>query len=311
VTRYYSAVRFAILAAALFALACRTTVPPDTQPFALVLGIAQDGGYPQAGCNRPDCVAAWNDPSLRRRVASLAIVDPLSEERWIFDATPDFPSQLRTLDEVAPGNLPRIFLTHAHVGHYAGLIHLGREVMGTRGAFVYAMPRMRDFLENNGPWSQLVRLGNIELKVLEEKHPIVFPRITVMAIAVPHRDEFSETVAFLISGPSRKILWLPDIDKWEKWSTPIESIIARVDVAYIDATFFDERELPGRNLSEIPHPTITETMQRLAPLPASERAKVRFIHFNQSNPALRDREIMREIRSRGFNLASEGERTPL
>ena len=93
-----------------------------------------------------------------------------------------------------------------------------------------------------------------------------------MAIAVPHRDEFSETVAFLISGPSRKILWLPDIDKWEKWTTPIESMIARVDVAYIDATFYDERELPGRNLSEIPHPTITETMQRLAALPAAERS---------------------------------------
>ncbi len=304
--------RFAVLAAGLFALACRTTLPPPaTEPFALVLGIAQDGGYPQAGCNRPDCVDAWRDPALRRRVASLAVVDPVSRERWIIDATPDFPSQLRTLDEIAPGEMPRIFLTHAHIGHYAGLMHLGREVMGTAGVEVYAMARMREFLEQNGPWSQLVRLRNIDLKTLEEKHPIVFPRITVMAIAVPHRDELSETVAFLISGPSQKILWLPDIDKWEKWTTPIEWMIARVDVAYIDATFYDERELPGRNLSEIPHPTITETMLRLAPLPATERAKVRFIHFNQSNPALRDSGIMREIRSRGFNLAAEGEKTPL
>ncbi|HET7705055.1 MAG TPA: MBL fold metallo-hydrolase [Thermoanaerobaculia bacterium] len=304
--------RLAVLAA-LFALACRTTapLPEHTQPFAVVLGIAQDGGYPQAGCNRPDCIEAWRDPALRRHVASLAIVDPVSGDRWLIDATPDFPSQLRTLDEIAPGALPRIFLTHAHVGHYAGLMHLGREVMGTSGVEVYAMPRMREFLEKNGPWSQLVRLRNIELKPLEEKHPIVFPRIAVMAIAVPHRDEFSETVAFLISGPSRKILWLPDIDKWEKWTTPIESMIARVDVAYIDATFYDERELPGRNLSEIPHPTITETMQRLAALPAAERAKVRFIHFNQSNPALRDREVMQRIRSRGFNLAAEREKTPL
>lgn len=192
--RYYVAVRFAAMAAALFAIACRTAAPPETQPYAIVLGIAQDGGYPQAGCNRPDCAEAWRNPKLRRHVASLAIVDPISSERWIFDATPDFPSQLRTLDEMAPGHLPRIFLTHAHVGHYAGLMHLGREVMGTRGVEVYAMPRMRAFLENNGPWSQLVRLGNIELKPLEEKHPIVFSRITVMALVVPHRDEFSETV---------------------------------------------------------------------------------------------------------------------
>src|SRR5687767_2430655 len=82
---------------ALITLSCSTAPPPPTAPFAVVLGIAQDGGYPQAGCNRPDCIAAWNDQRLRRRVASLGIVDPLSNQRWMIDATPDFPEQLRML----------------------------------------------------------------------------------------------------------------------------------------------------------------------------------------------------------------------
>ncbi|HSY48599.1 MAG TPA: MBL fold metallo-hydrolase [Thermoanaerobaculia bacterium] len=275
----------------LFAAAC-ASVPSITTPYTIVLGIAQDGGYPQAGCNRPDCIAAWHDLKLRQRVVSLAIVDPQSHQRWIIDATPDFPSQLRTLDEAAPRAdgaplLDGILLTHAHIGHYLGLAQLGREVIGARSVRVYAMPRMREFLERNAPWDQIVKLQNIELAPLEDGVAVSLnERISVTPLRVPHRDEYSETVAFLIRGPSRSILWLPDIDKWEKWSTPLESVLARVDVAYLDGTFYDASELPGRDLREIPHPLITETLSRLAASPML--AKVRFIHLNQSNPLLRE-----------------------
>lgn len=289
------------LLACLLLAACATTPPPPaTEPYTVVLGIAQDGGYPQAGCTRPDCVQAWRDPRLRHRVASLGIVDPISNEHWIIDATPDFPSQLHDLGTRTPTG---ILLTHAHIGHYLGLAHLGREVMGAKGVRVYAMPRMREFLERNGPWSQLVALHNISLITLADGQEIALnERIHVTPLRVPHRDEFSETVGFLIRGPSRSVLWLPDIDKWEKWDTPLESILARVDIAYLDGTFSTADELPGRDLREIPHPLITETLARLANSP--HLAKVRFIHLNQSNP------LLREAR-RGIAVAREGNRERL
>lgn len=286
-------------------VACASAPPPATAPYAIVLGIAQDGGYPQAGCNRADCIAAWRNPKLRRRVASLAIIDPQSHQRWIIDATPDFPSQLRTIEEAAPraDNAPLldgILLTHAHIGHYLGIAQLGREVLGAHSIRVYAMPRMREFLSSNGPWDQLVKLHNIDIVPIEDGVPVMLnERISVTPLRVPHRDEYSETVGFLIRGPSRSILWLPDIDKWEKWSTPLESILSRVDVAYLDGTFYDATELPGRDLREIPHPLITETLARLANSPL--RTKVRFIHLNQSNPLLRERRA-------GVAVATEGER---
>ncbi|HEY0158117.1 MAG TPA: glycine betaine ABC transporter substrate-binding protein [Thermoanaerobaculia bacterium] len=278
----------------------------SSAPFTLVLGVAQDGGYPQAGCNRPDCAEAWHDRRLRHRVASLAIVDPESRQRWIIDATPDFPSQLRTLDEVAPRGdvlLDGILLTHAHIGHYLGLAQLGREVLGAKGVPVHAMPRMREFLSGNGPWDQLVRLGNITLAPLEDGMEVALnARIRVTPLRVPHRDEYSETVAFLVRGPSRAVLWLPDIDKWEKWATPLESVLERADVAYLDGTFHDANELPGRNLAEIPHPLIVETVARLAKSPLRER--VRYVHLNQSNP------LLRASRS-GIQVAKDGERQAL
>ncbi len=104
-------------------LAFEPSEPHDTSPFALVLGTAQDGGYPQAGCKRACCQAAWEEPHRRCHVVCLAIVDPESNHRWIIECTPDFREQWRMLEQLTPEMkkpLDGIFVTHAHVGHYAG-----------------------------------------------------------------------------------------------------------------------------------------------------------------------------------------------
>lgn len=284
----------------------------ETQPgpFVVVLGIAQDGGAPQAGSSDHP---GWDDPAKRHLVSSLALVDPRTGQRWLFDATPDFPEQLQRLDEIAPAQespgLAGIFLTHAHIGHYLGLAHLGREVIGARSVPVHAMPRMADFLHENGPWDQLVELGNVEVREMRERRAVKLAEdLSVTPLLVPHRDEYSETVAFRIDGPERSLLFLPDIDKWGRWETQLEKVLATVDVAYLDGTFFADGELPGRDMSQIPHPFIVETMDRLHELPAAERAKVRFIHLNHTNPALDPKsEVSQRIESAGFGVAWEGE----
>jgi pyrroloquinoline quinone biosynthesis protein B len=291
--------------------------PQDAAPFVVVLGVAQDGGLPQAGCQKACCLDAWNDAKLQRHVSCLAIVDPSSSERWMIDATPDFKQQLRTLDEIAPvaasPGLTGILLTHGHIGHYTGLMHLGREVIGAREVPVYVMPRMQDFLSHNGPWDQLVRLKNIVLQPMQKDSSLSLnSRIRVTPFLVPHRDEYTETVGFSITGPQRSIVFIPDIDKWEKWERRIEEVLAGVDAAYVDGTFYADGEIPGRNMAEIPHPFIVETMQRLAALPATEKSKVRFIHLNHTNPALRpETEATRAITKAGFRVAVEGERLEL
>ena len=286
-------------------------------PFVVVLGIAQDGGYPQAGCSKECCRKAWADASRRRNVASLAIVDPGSHQRWLIDATPDFRAQLRLLDEIAPVSaspgLDGILLTHGHIGHYTGLMQLGREVMGAKRVPVYAMPRMRRFLETSGPWDQLVKLENIVLRPLEAGKSVQLnERLSVTPLPVPHRDEYTETVGFVIRGPAHSVLYLPDIDKWDKWSTPLAEALSSVDVAYLDGTFFGEGEIPGRNMAEIPHPFMIETLALLAPLPPAQRAKVHFIHLNHTNPALDPAsDPSHDLDRAGLHVAVEGERPGL
>jgi len=283
-------------------------------PYIMILGIAQDAGAPQAGCQKICCRDRWDNPALQDRVACLAIVDPISSERWIIDATPDFKTQLRALDELAPmPNLSGIFLTHGHIGHYTGLMQLGREVIGAREVPVFVMPRMEKFLGANGPWDQLVRLKNIVLQPMRSDSTIVLnSRLQVTPFLVPHRDEYTETVGFRITGPNQSVLFIPDIDKWEKWDRRIEDMIASVEVAYVDGTFYADGEIPGRNMKEIPHPFIVETMARLAALPAAEKNKIRFIHLNHTNPALRrEGSALPDIRQAGFHVAAEKERVGL
>lgn len=285
-----------------------------TSPVKLVvLGVAQDGGYPQAGCQKACCAKKWDDLASRRWVSCVAIVDEESGERWLLDCTPDFREQLRLLDTLAPRRgaalIDGIFPTHAHVGHYAGLIHLGREVLGARGVPVYAMPRMKFFLETNGPWSQLTKLEQIQIKRLSAGSSVELnERIRVTPFLVPHRDEFSETVGFQIDGPERSALYLPDIDKWERWAKPIEDAVAEVDVALLDGTFFSAAELPGRDLSEIPHPLIEESLTRFEALSAIQREKIYFIHLNHSNPALdKNSSQAALVNSSGCHLARQGD----
>lgn len=289
----------------------------DAVPFVTVLGVAQDGGFPQAGCRRACCEGVWDEPRKHRFVSCLAIVDPEQKQRWMIDATPSFPQQWRMLDRIEPAELSPgldgVLLTHAHIGHYSGLIHLGREVIGSREVDVFVMPRMRHFLETNGPWSQLVQLKQVRLRRMAAGQEIhLNDRIKVVPFLVPHRDEFSETVGFRIRGPSRTVIFLPDIDKWSRWDVAIEDLLKDADLAYLDGTFFDANELPGRDMAEIPHPFVVESIDRFKHLPDSERSKVRFIHLNHSNPLLDPNSAARaRVRDAGHEVAKQGERFSL
>lgn len=280
----------------------------SVRPYMLVLGIAQDGGHPHAGCLLDCCVSVWEGEREGHLVSCLALVDPSARESWLFDATPDFPEQLHRLEERTQTSLKGIFLTHAHIGHYSGLIHLGREVMGAKNFPVFTMPRMKEFLENNGPWSQLVDLGNISIRSLKEEAAVELRAgIRVTPFRVPHRDEYSETVGYRIDGPSKSAIFIPDIDKWHLWEQDIASLISRVDYAFLDGTFYQDGELEGRSMSEIPHPFVEESMKLLEGLPVSVRQKVYFIHLNHSNPLLvEDGEASREVLRRGFHVGKEG-----
>ena len=282
-------------------------------PSAVILGTAQDGGYPQTGCKRPCCAPDRVTRLGARLPASMGLTDPRESKHFVIDATWALPAQLRLLEQCGGGHLAGILLTHAHMGHYTGLVHLGQEAMASQDLPVYVMARMATFLQSHEPWASLVRLGHIRLEILApDVTTFLTPDIQIEPILVPHRDELSETVAYLIRGPSRAALHLPDIDAWAELPGGLERLLARVDAAWLDGTFFSGDELPGRDIAAIAHPHIHHTVDLLSSLPKTERRKVRFTHLNHTNPVLDGDSAQAEIvRSAGMQIAAPGEVFPL
>jgi len=275
----------------------------------IVLGNVQDAGSPHIACKKECCRELFEIPDDNRKVVSLGIVDPENNRKYLFDATPDMPEQLKILKNYLPKStneiVDGIFLTHAHIGHYTGLMYLGTEAMGASNVNVYAMPVMDSYLRNNGPWSQLVGNQNISLQTLKNKEEIFLTsNLSVIPFLVPHRDEYSETVGYKIVGSNKTALFIPDIDKWYKWETNIVDEIKQVDYAFLDAGFFSEQEIDNRDISEIPHPTVQESMELFGDLSLREKNKVWFIHMNHTNPMLNpESEQSKLVLSKGYNIA--------
>lgn len=277
----------------------------NNTPYLIVLGTVQDGGSPHLACNKNCCKALTVFQKEARKVTALAVIEPKSNFNILFEATPDIIAQWKIL----PSAPKAIFLTHAHMGHYSGLLQLGREALSAKNIPVYVMPRMADFLKENGPWSQLIGLENIKLFQVVANESVNFKsEIIITPILVPHRDEFSETVGYRIQGPNKTVLFIPDIDKWSKWNENLKAILETVDYAFLDATFFDQEEINYRPLEEIPHPLVKETIAYLDPVSQELKNKVYFIHMNHTNPLLDPKSKATQwVLSQGFHVARKGQ----
>ena len=287
----------------------------QAKQYITILGTAQDGGFPHIGCQKQCCDDFYKGILPKQQVVSLGLVDKESQQKFLFEATPDISTQLADLEKnhlKTNTIIDGVFMTHAHMGHYAGLLYFGKEALGKKDIPVYAMPKMKEFLSNNGPWSQLVTTQNIVFLDLQKDSIIPLSNaLKVTPFLVPHRDEFSETVGYKIEGNTNSALFIPDINKWSLWEKNIVEEVKKVDYAFIDATFFKEGEI-NRPMSEVPHPFIEETVALFENESLATKNKVIFIHFNHTNPALQSNSRERnELELLGFKFATEGQRFKL
>ena len=279
--------------------------------YIYILGNTQDAGLPHIGCQHPFCEDNFNVYE-EHYTTSIAVVNTDLKKYILFEATPDITFQLNNLkknifDEFL---LPEsIYITHAHIGHYTGLMYFGREALGSKELIVRVLPRMSNFLQNNGPWSQLVVINNIKIKEINfGSSTKELANINITPVQVPHRDEYSETAGYIIKGKNKKALFIPDIDKWEKWDRDLSQLAKEFDFLLIDATFYNSKEI-NRDISEIPHPLVTETIDLLSGLNTENRSKVYFIHMNHTNMMLDpDSKLSKLITSKGFNIARLGQK---
>ena len=275
----------------------------------IMLGTAQDGGVPHVGCTCRTCDGAREGTIPRRLASSAAVVDAGSGRAWLVDASPDLPVQLERVRDALGGPrrsgipLSGVLLTHIHMGHYWGLGHLGREGMMPRGLPVRGPPRTARFLHENRPFRDMVRMGALDVAPVRPGEDLVMGEgVTFRPVAVPHREDFSDTVAWLVEGPRWRVLYAPDMDYLGK---PILDLVSRVDLAVIDGTFYTREEIPG-SMDTVPHPPVVESMEALAPA-LEGGTRVAFTHLNHTNPLCDPRSPeFEDVVSRGFGVVLDG-----
>jgi pyrroloquinoline quinone biosynthesis protein B len=276
--RFFQSFFIALLLLAVVTVSARNDTP-ETK--IIVLGTAQDAGIPQIGCEQEIC------RTQKRFVASLAIVR--GDSVYLIDATPDLRQQHRTLVQRHPFLVKQnlfdaIFLTHAHLGHYTGLLFLGKESISTKNVPVYCSAQMAEFLKSNAPWNLLIQNGNIQLRQFEAGKSIDLG-FQIIPLEVPHRKEFTDTYGFMIRGDQKSLLYISDIDSWEPIKDSLQTWFRTADYALLDGTFYSGNELPGRDIRLVPHPTIERSVELFQSFHAV-RAQIFFTHLNHTNPLL-------------------------
>ena len=279
--------------------------------YIYILGNTQDAGMPHIGCKHKFCLDNFSKYE-EFYVTSIAVINSDLNKYILFEATPDITYQLNhiTNNVFQEFLLPEaIYITHAHIGHYSGLMYFGREALGSKNLLVKVLPKMSKFLKANGPWSQLVTLNNIQIQNTKfDESNSELMNIDVTPIKVPHRDEYSETAGYIIAGKKKKALFIPDIDKWEKWDKKLIDLVEDFDYLLLDATFYDSEEI-NRDISEIPHPLVSQTINLLKGLSNENKRKIYFIHMNHTNPMLDpDSDLSKSITNKGFNIARLGQK---
>ena len=277
----------------------------------LTLGTVQDGGFPHIGCNLDCCNRVRLNPNYSRLISSISILDNLNSHAWIIDVSPDIAKQIHILMDYIPNlnypSLSGIFLTHAHIGHYMGLLYFGLEALNLREIPVYVLPRMKDFLYQNSMFYQMIKNNNIIIKNLKDESEIKLnDSLKLQPFFVPHRNELSETVGYRIKGENNTIIYLPDIDAWDSWGTSLLDIVKNNDIVIIDGTFFSKDEIIGRDIEKIPHPPIVDSMDLMKDLSSSDKQKVFFTHLNHTNKVLNYKsKEYKDVITSGYNILED------
>ena len=259
-----------------------------------ILGTAQDGGIPQAGCSCERCNEAHKDLKLRKYPVSLGIIGT-DGSKHIIEVTKNLSEQLMIWS--TNGNelfIPEtVSITHLHLGHVEGIGQFGKPVMASKEVDVFLSHKNKNIFDERSDIKLMIEENNIRTHAKNFNQlfePMQGCGFSLQFISIPHRSELGDTAAIIIKGNKRNILFMPDQDSWKETleyysKENIREFLKMFDIneALIDGTFWSMEELPGRNISEIPHPTIQDSLKLLGKRMEND-PRISFLHLNHSNP---------------------------
>lgn len=259
-----------------------------------ILGCVQDGGVPHLGCKCDVCQEAYDNPEKKRYSASILLKENNDDDtvRYLIDATPDIREQIK--GEYIDG----IFVPNEGIGHILGLIYFGHEGPDASDLNVYTSESVEEFIMKNDPFRYLVDRGNIEIHNFNAEDSIDIQGGSIENVSFYHTHFNHDTSGYMIKGDKKKAFYLSDA---HEITEELEEKILEADIAIIDGTFWNEKEID--RFEQVPHPTIQHLIEKFE----KEDTEIYFTHLNHTNPVLKeDSEEREKLEEKGFNIAEKG-----
>jgi pyrroloquinoline quinone biosynthesis protein B len=305
--------------------------------FAVVLGAAAGGGFPQWNSNAEGCRRARSgDPAAPARTQASLAVSADGNSWFLLNASPDLRRQI----ELAPMLHPReglrsspiagVVLTGGDVDAIAGLLTLRERQALT----VYATSRVLAVLDANPIFEVLARdVVARQAVTLEQETRLSLPDgtpggLSIEAFAVPGKVplyletagaappivEGEETVGLKVSDGRHSLFFIPGC-------AAVTDALARrldgADLVFFDGTLFTDDEMirsgtgrkTGRRMGHISNTGADGALAAFAPLKIGRKI---FIHINNTNPILlADAPERRIVEAAGWEVAFDGMRVTL
>ena len=201
----------------------------------IFLGTGSGNGVPVFYCDCPVCSEAYEKPHCRRTRSAVSIE---ADNTYLIDTPPEISSQL-IREKI--GKIDRLFLTHAHHDHCAGLGDLK----------IYA----KYFLDGHLP----VTMSPQTLNDLEQIYGSMDDWMDVALINPNQKQEYADVsftglevshspgaLGYLIEFEGERIGYLPDTGRLPEATM---ALLKGVDTRVIDSTFHGENWFPDQHLT--------------------------------------------------------------
>jgi pyrroloquinoline quinone biosynthesis protein B len=300
--------------------------------FAVVLGAAAGGGFPQWNSNAPGCRRARaGDPAAKPRTQASLAVSADRVNWFLLNASPDLREQIEFAPMLHPQHglrsspIAGVVLTGGDVDAISGLLTL-RE----RQAFtIYATARVLSVLDANPILEVLARdlvvrhavgLGceialltptgaesglSVEFFAVPGKVPLYLEQPG----AVPPIAEGEETVGVALSDGKRRLYFIPGC---AAMTPSLADRLTGADLVFFDGTLYRDDEMirgglgakTGRRMGHMSNIGPDGVVACFEPL--NVRRKI-LIHINNSNPILIEDSAERAVvEAAGWEVAFDG-----
>jgi pyrroloquinoline quinone biosynthesis protein B len=292
----------------------------------IILGSGAGGGCPQWNSNSIACMRSRSNRRAFPVMSQCSIAFSVDELNWfVVNASPDIRQQVDNTVELWPitsgqirnSPIKGVILTNAEIDSITGLLTLREKHKFS----LFATPAVQEILRNNLIF-KVVDENLVQRVPLRIDKPLYLEDdLVVKAFAVPgvnplytrknnEIDDLEFTIGILVEHKDKKVVFIPAC---AGLTSAVLDVMYKSDVVLFDGTFWTDEEMiklgaGDKTSKQMGHVAIND-LNGILSLSRDLKIKSKyFIHMNNTNPILYDKDIIDYMIECGWKKTYDGQR---